>query len=77
VRKTGENSSVEQIAYIPEQYAKQGEYVKIKEGMIWTDGWQVMSVGHSTENPPDWRKAIRGHRNNTGDSLPPNEKSET
>ena len=44
-----------QVAWIPEEYAKKGKWLKIKkdgcrdstEGphMSWEDGWQVVSVG--------------------------------
>jgi hypothetical protein len=58
-------------SYIPDKYAVVGEYVKIRgaDG-VWTNGWLVLSSGVMAEDPPDWRKSIRGHRETTGDSLP-------
>jgi hypothetical protein len=69
VRESGGVSS-EQVSYIPEQFAKKGEFVKLKDNGVWSDGWLVSSVGAFSDHPPDWRKAIRGHRKETGDSLP-------
>lgn len=34
-----------QITWLPERYAVVGRYVKLKEGDVWDDGWQVTSVG--------------------------------
>ena len=62
--------NTEQVAFIPEEFAKIGKYVQIREDGVWVNGWLVESAGEPTENPPDWRKSIRGHRDNTGDSLP-------
>ena len=71
VRKLSGTSTVEQLRYIPEQFAALNKPLKLKlEDGTWQDGWIVRSVGSYTENPPDWRKAIRGHRDHTGDSLP-------
>lgn len=64
---------VSEVSYIPIEYAKVNQKLKIKnESDIWEEGWWVEKV-HSnskTTELPDYRKLIRGHRKNTGDSLP-------
>jgi hypothetical protein len=62
--------NVEQVAFIPSEFAKKGNFVKIEESGIWTNGWKVISVGQVVEKPIYSEKAIRQHRKNTGDSLP-------
>lgn len=65
------NGNVHQVAFIPEQFARKGATVKIRNEIgEWVDGWLVEFVGTWTDKPPDINKAIRGHRDNTGDSLP-------
>lgn len=34
-----------QISWIPEQFAKLGKFLKLKEGDIWENGWKVAFVG--------------------------------
>lgn len=34
-----------QTAYIPERYAHTGNFVKLKEGDDWINGWVIVSVG--------------------------------
>ncbi len=61
------------VSFLPEKYSRVGEVVKLKDDDgNWSDGWVVKSVGDVAENPPDWRMAIRRHKQNTGDSLPKN-----
>ena len=70
-RKAG-NTSFETVSNIPENYAVVGNVLKLKnEDGTWTDGWIVRSVNASFS--VDWRKAIKKHKENTGDSLPKNE----
>lgn len=62
-----------QTTYLPSEFAHVGKGVKLKDSQgDWEDGWVVTEVYKSsiTDEAPDWRKMIRGHRNNTGDSLP-------
>jgi hypothetical protein len=56
------------VSYIPSKFAIVGNKLNLKEGDIWTYGWVVEYVGHSSEYF-DYRKSIKSHRNNTGDSL--------
>ena len=73
LRLTTSDGHTEQTSYIPDKYAKVGKILQLKENDIWTDGWEVISIHHEpTDEPPDFRKMIRGHRKNTGDSLPKN-----
>jgi len=72
VRKT-DGGEIRETSYIPERFAVVGNCIRIKnEDDTWTDGWVVKHVGHYTDAPPDWKKNIRKHRQNTGDSLPKN-----
>lgn len=63
-----------EISYIPSKYAIKGKILKIEIDGVWEDGWNVTEVykNSETDEPPDWRKSIRSHRDNTGDSLPKN-----
>jgi len=73
VRKITSNGEHTQVTYIPEMYAVVGRILQLKENDIWEDGWEVVSVHGTSEDDdslPDYRKAIRNHRKNTGDSLP-------
>jgi len=58
------------VAYLPARYATVGHTVRIKgpDG-VWSEAWRVTFCGDQTDNPPDWRKLIRGHRRMTGDAL--------
>jgi hypothetical protein len=45
VRKEGSSTHIE-VSYIPTEFAKQGETVKLKQADgSWEDGWVVESVG--------------------------------
>ena len=54
-----------QVSYIPEKYAEVDHILKLKGD----DGWLVVFAGELVD-PPDVHKQIKGHRKNTGDSLP-------
>ena len=64
-------------SYIPQRFAKVGKTLKLKDELDrWDDGWMVESAGDiviEADNVPDYRKAIRLHRQQTGDSLPKNQ----
>lgn len=34
-----------QISWIPEEFAKIGKFLKLREGDVWENGWQVASIG--------------------------------
>jgi len=71
LEKEDGNSVIATTSYLPEKFAKKGWIVDLKkEDGTWDRGWKVISKGNITENPPEWRKLIRGHRKMTGDSLP-------
>lgn len=63
---------IEKTTYIPEKYAQEGKYVKLKENGAWINGWCIAEVGTRLieEVLPDPREDIKGHRHMTGDSLP-------
>jgi hypothetical protein len=68
-RLTGEGEAII-TSYLPEKYAVVNKVVKLKGNQSWTDGWVVKSAGELVDEPPDYRKAIRRHRKNTGDDTP-------
>ncbi len=69
-RATGEGAA-ETTSWIPEQFAVVGGVVDLCDDGEWTRDWEVLSVSSDVlEEAPDWRKAIRGHRKQTGDALP-------
>lgn len=70
LRKKTTTGELRQVSYIPEQYASQGKFLKLKgDDGEWTDGWKVVSAGELNNDPPDYHNAIKGHRKNTGDSM--------
>ena len=66
--------SVRTTSYIPQQFAKLGSVLRLKDKhKKWTNGWVVESIGDCVvegDRVPDYRKAIRNHRKSTGDSNP-------
>ena len=73
MERTTENGGILRIvSFIPSQYAVLGKVLKLKDHAgEFLDGFKVVTVhSASTESPPDYRKAIRRHRDATGDSLP-------
>lgn len=41
--------NVYEVSYIPKQFAKVGEVLKIKREGVWDDGWIVESVGNEVD----------------------------
>ena len=62
-------------SWIPNKFAKIGEFIKLKNNGIWEDGWKVIEAFtmRSRDALVDPRKAIKKHRERTGDSLPKKE----
>ena len=78
-RLSSENSShsIVQVAYIPSTFACLNRFVRIKgDDGEWSDHWRVEGVGMSiwSDDLPDSHKAIKRHRQSTGDMLPRNHK---
>ena len=73
MRRPISRGSVVTTSFIPQQYAKLGRVLKLKDADDgWVDGWVVERVGVSVIEAgelPDYRKAIRNHRKSTGDST--------
>jgi hypothetical protein len=73
VRTTSRGVAVT-TSYIPQRFAKVGKTLKLKDELDrWCDGWTVESAGENVidaESVVDYRKAIRLHRQQTGDNLP-------
>jgi hypothetical protein len=65
-----------QTTWLPERYAHRGTRLRLRrEDKTWQDGWVVTRVGESRvpeENLPDPHAGVKGHRKQTGDSLPRN-----
>ena len=73
---------MQQVAWIPEQFATVARVLRLRIGGTWVDGWIVSSVsdqrvtddahydgfGGGVEQRPDAHAAIRQHRRNTGDA---------
>jgi hypothetical protein len=60
-----------QTSWIPAEFAEVGMILKIKDDCDqWENGWVVEAAYSESEELPDIRKAIRGHRTRTGDALP-------
>jgi len=54
---------------VPSKYAVLGKVLKLKDKGEWTDGWAVVYVGDSREDPIRVAQLVKAHRENTGDSL--------
>lgn len=68
-----------QVSFIPAQFAVKDKVLKLREGGVWENGWVVIGAGselHEDVDLPDSHQIIKGHRKNTGDSLPKNTKKE-
>ncbi len=63
-----------QTSYIPEEFAKLGKFLKLRDSEgEWDDGWKVIEVSshrHLDNEVPDSHSAIKNHRKATGDSMP-------
>ena len=59
-----ERENTFQTAYIPSKFARSGQILRIKG----ENGWRVAFVGATVDAPPNVRKMIKAHRDNTGDS---------
>ena len=44
LRRKSENGTVTTLSWIPDEYARKGKIVKLKDAVGWTDGWKVMFV---------------------------------
>jgi hypothetical protein len=75
-----EGSRTETVSWIPTKVKSENDgMVKLHLGMVvdlkneddtWTRDWTVESMSAPVDEPPDFRKLIRGHRKMTGDSMP-------
>ena len=82
VRQEGDVRT-ETVSWIPTKLKSNNGLVNLRLGLVvdlqeedktWTRNWTVESMGPTTENPPDYRALIRGHRKMTGDSMPRGQK---
>ena len=66
--------SVRTTSYIPQEFAKVGRVLRLKDDKVgWVGGWVVECVGDMIvegDQLPDSHKAIKNHRQSTGDSAP-------
>ena len=61
------------MSWLPEQFAVVGKVLKLRndKSEAWDDDWTVTAAGDNrVDEPPYAEGMIRGHRKNTGDSLP-------
>ncbi|TWU39494.1 hypothetical protein [Novipirellula artificiosorum] len=74
MRRNIAGGSVRTTSYIPQEFAKVGRVLRLKDDNVgWVDGWVVECVGDSIvegDQIPDSHKAIKNHRKSTGDSAP-------
>ncbi|TWU46489.1 hypothetical protein [Rubripirellula reticaptiva] len=74
MRRNIARGSVRTTSYIPQEFAKVGRVLRLKDDKVgWVDGWVVECVGDSIvegDQIPDSHKAIKNHRKLTGDSAP-------
>ncbi|WP_286764267.1 MULTISPECIES: hypothetical protein [Rhodopirellula] len=74
MRRNIAGGSVRTTSYIPQEFAKVGRVLRLKDDKVgWVDGWVVESVGDvivEGDQLPDSHRAIKNHRKSTGDSAP-------
>ncbi|WP_442511659.1 hypothetical protein SH528x_003354 [Novipirellula sp. SH528] len=74
MRRDIASGSVRTTSYIPQEFAKVGRVLRLKDDNVgWVDGWVVEFVGDEIvegDQLPDSHKAIKNHRKSTGDSTP-------
>jgi len=61
-----------QTTWLPEQFARLGQMLRLREKDVWMDGWQVTQVSDvrfAESLLPDAHEAIKSHRAATGDSM--------
>lgn len=59
--------------FVPKEFAVIGKLLRVKEEDVWVDGWRVEEISSNEvdeDHLPDSHKAIKAHRNQTGDSAP-------
>ena len=65
-----------QTTWLPERHAQLGKRLRLKQDdKTWQEGWVVTRVGESRvpeDHLPDPHADVKGHRRQTGDSLPRN-----
>jgi hypothetical protein len=67
-----------QVSWLPEKFAVVGKVLKLRNDKDeeWDNGWVVTGAGENLIDEPPYAEAmIRGHRKNTGDSLPKEKKT--
>lgn len=72
IRDLGNERTAGLVSYLPVRFAKMNRIVKLKQDDgQWEDGWKVVSVGAGVDadQTPDSHRAIKRHRDRTGDSL--------
>lgn len=77
--RTEGSARIETVSWLPTRVKSDKGMISLKVGSVvdlkdqegnWTRGWCVEAMGTKTEEEaPDWRKSVRGHRKNTGDSI--------
>lgn len=75
LKKKISNGEILLTSYIPSKHAQKGNKVRLKKnGFGFESGWVVVEVYPNSEceekNLPDFHKDIKGHKKQTGDSLP-------
>ena len=74
MKRSVAGGSVRTTSYIPQQFAKLGRVLRLKDDNVgWVDGWVVECVGDAIidgDQLPDSHKAIKNHRKSTGDTTP-------
>jgi hypothetical protein len=58
------------VSWIPEEFAEEGRFLKLRINGIWENGWHVVKVhGATVEGPIHVTRDIREHRRATGDAI--------
>ena len=72
LRDLGNDRSANIVTYLPARFAEMQKVVRLRQADgQWEDGWKVVKVGSNVDakDLPDSHRQIKGHRDQTGDSL--------
>lgn len=60
------------VSWLPAQYAVEGRVLKLRDNDVWSNGWIVKDAYRESDRAvaPDTRRAVRNHRQASGDALP-------
>jgi hypothetical protein len=69
--KRTQTGELQQMSWIPDQFAVVGKVLKLRADGVWDNGWVVQLAGHnllSADQVPDFHEMSKAHLRATGDA---------